>query len=51
MHKCIFIRYFDESKGYVLPGEHPDGNITEIKSQVVNFLEGSFQEEEKWIET
>ena len=49
--KSIFIRYSNESKGYVILGEHPDGSVIEIKSRDVDFLEGSFQEEEKWTET
>jgi len=43
-NKCIFIRYFDESKGYVMLGEQPDEIITEIESRDVVFLEGEFQE-------
>ena len=41
-HKCIFIRYSYESKGYVMLSEHPDGSVTEIESQDVDFLEGEF---------
>ena len=40
-NKCIFIRYSDESKGYVMLGEQPDEIITEIESRDV-FLEGEF---------
>jgi len=31
-NKWTFIRYSNESKGYMMLGEHPDGTITEIKS-------------------
>ena len=41
-HKCIFIRHSNELKDYVILGEYPDGSVTEIKSQDVNFLEGKF---------
>ena len=41
-HKCIFIRYSDESKGYVILGKHPDGSVTEIESRDADFLEGEF---------
>ncbi|CAA7035581.1 unnamed protein product [Microthlaspi erraticum] len=40
--KCIFIRYSEQSKGYVLIGEHLDGSITEIESRDVTFLENDF---------
>ncbi|CAA7045970.1 unnamed protein product [Microthlaspi erraticum] len=40
--KCIFIRYSEQSKGYVLIGEHSDGSITEIESRDVTFLENDF---------
>ena len=36
--KCVFIRYFKHSKGYVLCNEHPDSGLIEIESQDVNFL-------------
>ena len=42
VQKCIFIRYSDELKGYVMLGEHLDGSVTEIESQDVDFLEGKF---------
>jgi len=41
-NKYIFIRYSDESKGYVMLGEQPDGTITKIESRDVIFLEGRF---------
>jgi hypothetical protein len=41
-NKCVFIRYFDESKGYVMLGEHPDGGVTEIVSCDVEFMENDF---------
>ena len=40
--KCIFIRYSEHSKGYVLIGEQSDGNITEIESRDVTFSESDF---------
>lgn len=40
--KCIFIRYSEHSKGYVLIGEHSDGSVTEIESRGVTFLENDF---------
>jgi hypothetical protein len=40
--KCIFIRYSEHSKGYVLIGEQPDGSITEVKSRDVDFIENKF---------
>ncbi|XP_022853910.1 uncharacterized protein LOC111375338 [Olea europaea var. sylvestris] len=40
--KCIFIRYSDQSKGYVFIGENQDETITEIKSRDVTFLESDF---------
>uniref|UniRef100_A0A2N9ER43 Integrase catalytic domain-containing protein n=1 Tax=Fagus sylvatica TaxID=28930 RepID=A0A2N9ER43_FAGSY len=35
-------RYSDESKGYVMLGEHPDGGVTEIVSRDVEFMENDF---------
>ena len=40
--KCIFIRYPEHSKGYVLIGERDDGTITELESPDVIFLENEF---------
>ncbi|KAK0599320.1 hypothetical protein LWI29_004233 [Acer saccharum] len=40
--KCIFIRYSEHSKGYVLIGENSNGSVTEIESRDVNFLESEF---------
>ena len=40
--KCIFIRYLEYSKGYVLISEHDDGTITELESWDVVFLENEF---------
>ena len=40
--KCIFIRYSNKSKDYVILDEHPDGNVTEIESLDVDFLKGEF---------
>jgi hypothetical protein len=42
VNKCVFIRYPDESKGYVMLGEHPDGGVTEIVSRDVEFMENDF---------
>jgi hypothetical protein len=41
-NKYVFIRYSDESKGYVMLGEHPDGGVTEIVSCDVEFMENDF---------
>jgi hypothetical protein len=41
-NKCIFIRYSNESKGYVMLGEHPNGGVTEIVSRDVKFMENDF---------
>jgi hypothetical protein len=41
-NKCVFIRYSDESNGYVMLGEHPDGGVTEIVSRDVEFMENDF---------
>jgi hypothetical protein len=41
-NKCVFIRYSDESKGYVMFGEHPDGGVTNIVSCDVEFMENDF---------
>ena len=40
--KCIFIRYPEHSKGYVLIGEQPDRTVTEIESRDVVFIEDEF---------
>ena len=40
--KCIFIRYSEHSKGYVLIGEQPDGSMTELESRDVDFIESEF---------
>jgi hypothetical protein len=40
--KCIFIRYSEHSKGYVLIGEQPDGSVTEVESRDVDFIENEF---------
>ena len=40
--KCIFIRYFELSKGFVFIGEESDGRVTEIKSRDVVFLEEDY---------
>ena len=40
--KCIFIRYSEHSKGYVLIGEQPDGSVTELESRDVDFIESEF---------
>jgi hypothetical protein len=41
-NKCVFIRYSDESKLYVMLGKHPDGGVTEIVSRDVKFMENDF---------
>ena len=41
-NKCVFIKYSNESKGYVMLGEHPDGGVTEIVSRDVEFMENDF---------
>jgi transposase InsO family protein len=40
--KCIFIKYSEHSKGYVLIGEQPDGSVTEMESRDVDFIENEF---------
>ena len=40
--KCIFIRYSEHSKGYVLIGEQLDGSVTELESRDVDFIESEF---------
>ena len=40
--KCIFIRYFEHSKVYVLTGEQLDGSVTEVESRDVEFVENEF---------
>ena len=41
-NKHIFIRYCENSKGYVMYGEHPDERRTEIDSRDVEFIENDF---------
>ena len=38
----MFIRYPEIFKGYVIYGEHPNGGMTEIESQDVEFLKDEF---------
>ena len=40
--KCIFIRYSEHSKGYVLISEQLDGSVTELESRDVVFIESEF---------
>lgn len=40
--KCIFIRYLEGSKGYVMLDERADRGLTEIESRNVDFLEKEF---------
>lgn len=40
--KCIFIRYFDVSKGYVFIGENLSGTVTEFEARDATFLENEF---------
>ena len=40
--KCIFIRYSEHSKSYVLIGEQADGSVTELESRDVDFIESEF---------
>jgi hypothetical protein len=40
--KCIFIRYSEHSKGYVLIREQPDGRVTKIESQDVDFIKNEY---------
>ena len=40
--KCIFIRYYEHSKGFVFIGEKTNGRVTEIESRDVVFLEKVF---------
>ena len=40
--KCIFVRYFENSKGFVFIGEDFHGRITEIESRDVTILEDQF---------
>ena len=40
--KGIFIRYPENSKGYVMICELPDGGLTEIESRNVDFIEHDF---------
>ena len=41
-NKCIFIRYLDSSKGYIFLREDINGNVIEIESLDVVFLEKDF---------
>lgn len=41
-NKCVFIRYLEHSKGYMMYGEHTSGGLTEIESRNVDFLEDDF---------
>ena len=41
-NKCIFIRYYEESKGHVMLGEHPNGGVAEIELRDVNFIDNDF---------
>ncbi|KAK2978454.1 hypothetical protein RJ640_023712 [Escallonia rubra] len=41
-NKSIFLRYSENSKGYVMYGEHPNGGRTEIESRDVDFIESDF---------
>ena len=38
----VFIRYPAQSKGYVMYEEHLTGNMTEIDSHNIDFLENEF---------
>ena len=40
--KCIFIRYFEHSKGYVLIGGNLNGSVTDLESCDVDFIESEF---------
>ena len=40
--KSIFIRYYEQSKGYVFIGEKKGGNIIEFESRDVTFLYNNF---------
>jgi len=40
--KMVFIRYPAHSKGSVVHGEHPNGDMTKIESHNVDFLEDEF---------
>lgn len=42
--KCIFIRYPEQSKGYAFIAEQADGNISEMESRDVTFLENDFSQ-------
>lgn len=45
--KCIFIRYFEHSKGYVFIGENTNGSILEFESCDVIFIENYFPSRDK----
>ncbi|KAK2967706.1 hypothetical protein RJ640_027746 [Escallonia rubra] len=40
--KSVFLRYFENSKGYVMYGEYPNGGKTKVESRDVNFIESDF---------
>ena len=40
--KCIFIRYYELSKGFVFVGEKADGRITEFELRDVVFLKKDY---------
>ena len=40
--KCVFIRYPELSKGYVLVGTNENGHISEFESRDVTFIETEF---------
>ena len=40
--KSIFIRYSEQSKGYVCIGEHESGGVKEFESRDIIFLENDF---------
>jgi len=40
--KMVFIKNPAHSKGYVMYGEHPNGEMIEIESRTVNFLEDKY---------
>jgi len=40
--KMVFRRYSEHSKGYVMYGEHPDGDMKEVDSRNIDFLEDEF---------
>lgn len=40
--QCVFVRYPEVSKGYVLVGEQENGQVTEMESRDVTFIEDQF---------